>query len=237
VATLLLLGSGEFEPWTTPIERRVLDAATGDGTVLVIPTASATEGEEVFQRWGRMGLVHYADDGVPAELLELRTREDAQQEELADRVRAASMLAFSGGKPQRLEATLRDTPVWAAALEAIDRGGVYYGCSAGAIVASQAADGRPRGVGTSWLYGLGLVPGVSFGAHWDRVTKFPGLERYFSARVPDGSIFVGIHERTAIVGDGTSWEVEGEGGVVVRNRDRNELLRPGDRFSTRQPRK
>lgn len=232
MATFLLLGSGEFEPWTSPIERRVLDAATGDGTVLVIPTASATEGEEVFQRWGTMGLVHYAADDVPAELLELRTREDAHREDIADRVRTASMLAFSGGKPQRLEATLRDTPVWTAALEAIERGGVYYGCSAGAIVASQAADGRPRGVGTSWLYGLGLVPGVSFGAHWDRVTKIPGLERYFAGRVPDDAVFVGIYERTAIVGDGSAWEVAGEGGVVVRNRDRHELFRPGDRFST-----
>lgn len=232
MATFLLLGSGEFEPWGSPIERRVLDAATGDGTVLVIPTASATEGEDVFQRWGQMGLVHYAADDVPAELLELRTREDAHRKDLADRVRAASMLAFSGGKPQRLEATLRDTPVWAAALEAIDRGAVYYGCSAGAIVASQAADGRARGLGTSWLYGLGLVSGVSFGVHWDRVTKFPGLERYFSARVPEGSIFVGIHERTAIVGDGSSWEVTGEGGVVVRDRRRNDLYREGEAFTT-----
>ena len=35
------LGSGEFQPWHEGIDRWLLDRADGDGSVLVVPTASA----------------------------------------------------------------------------------------------------------------------------------------------------------------------------------------------------
>ena len=36
-----LLGSGEFEPWNDEVDRWLLDRATGDGSVLILPTACA----------------------------------------------------------------------------------------------------------------------------------------------------------------------------------------------------
>ena len=51
--TFLLMGSGEFEPWSTEIERAALEGRTGP--VAVLPTASSTDGDTVFDRWGRMG--------------------------------------------------------------------------------------------------------------------------------------------------------------------------------------
>jgi hypothetical protein len=59
--TFLLMGSGEFEPWSDEIEAAALDGRTGP--VAVLPTASSTEGEDVFGRWGRMALEHYATAG------------------------------------------------------------------------------------------------------------------------------------------------------------------------------
>src|SRR5207237_5626321 len=44
--TFLLQGSGEFEPWTADVERRALAGAVGDGSVAILPTASAPEGDE-----------------------------------------------------------------------------------------------------------------------------------------------------------------------------------------------
>src|SRR5262245_63445341 len=58
--TFLLLGSGEFEPWTHDVESRVLAEASGDGSVVILPTASAPDGDAVFDRWAKMGLDHYA---------------------------------------------------------------------------------------------------------------------------------------------------------------------------------
>ena len=50
--------------------------------------------------------------------------------------------------------------------------------------------------------------------------------------MPDGTWFVGIDERTAILGDGEQWEIFGRGGVDVRGPDRRETFEAGQRFTT-----
>ncbi|TMK18327.1 MAG: hypothetical protein E6G65_12415 [Actinobacteria bacterium] len=227
--TFLLLGSGEFEPWTHDVESRALADATGDGSVVILPTASATEGDAVFDRWGRMGVDHYAEVGLRAEVLPLKRREDSFREELAERAEGASLVYFSGGKPQHLADVLRDTPLLDAILRAMGRGAVWAGCSAGAMVVSRSRDGAR---GSSWLFGLGLIPHASFGVHWDRAAKIPGLAWWMTSRLPDATSFVGIDERTAILGDGEQWEIFGRGGVDVRGPDRRETFEAGQRFTT-----
>jgi len=125
----LLLGSGEFEPWSHEVEARALREATGDGSVVILPTASSTEGDGVFDRWARMGFDHYAESGVPAEVLPVKVRDDAAREDVAARAEAASMIYFSGGKPTHLAEVLHDSALLAAILRAMDRGAVWAGCS------------------------------------------------------------------------------------------------------------
>ena len=48
-----LMGSGEFQPWSRDVDVWALDHVTGDGRVLVLPTASAPEGDEVFSEWDK----------------------------------------------------------------------------------------------------------------------------------------------------------------------------------------
>jgi cyanophycinase len=143
--TFLLMGSGEFEPWSNEIEAAALDGRTGP--VAVLPTASSTEGEDVFGRWGRMALEHYATAGIDARLVPVKTREDAEREDHARALEGASMIFFSGGKPQHLAATIHRTRLWQALEDALDEGAVFAGCSAGALIASQSREQRrERGV-------------------------------------------------------------------------------------------
>jgi len=228
--TFLLLGSGEFEPWSHDVEDRALEHATGDGSVRILPTASATEGDAVFDRWAKMGLDHYGEWGVAAEVLAVKTRDDALREDVAEGIGDASIIYFSGGKPQHLAGVLRDTPLLDAIVRAMDRGAVWAGCSAGAMVVSRARDGA-RG-GSSWLFGLGLVPNVSFGVHWDRFGKVPGAAWWMTSRVPDDTWFVGIDERTAILGDGERWEVFGSRSADVRGPTGRGTFTAGERFTT-----
>lgn len=232
--TFVMLGSGEFEPWAEEVERAALARATGDGSVLVVPTASSAEGPDVFDRWGRMGLDHYGSLGIPARVLPLHTRDDAMRDDLAAEVDRASMIFFSGGKPQHLASVVAGTPAWSAVLRAVDRGAVYAGCSAGAMAASQSREQRAAhgGVGTGWVFGLGLVPNVSFGAHWDRVRFVPGMRPFVMSRVPNDTWFVGIDERTATLGDGVRWEVFGAGTVTVRHARTTETYAAGRSFET-----
>jgi len=100
VPTFLFLGSGEFEPWSSEVETTALAGAAGDGSVAIVPTASAAEGDHVFERWGQMGLDHYRDDGVPAAVVPIKTREDAHRDDLVASVEAASMIYFSDNKTE-----------------------------------------------------------------------------------------------------------------------------------------
>src|SRR5690349_10109238 len=103
---IALLGSGEFEPWARPVDKWCADSVTATSNrALVLPTASAPEGDEVFNRWGRMGVDHYEAIGLAPEVLDLRVREDAFKQELVDAVDGARIIFFSGGNPGYLAET------------------------------------------------------------------------------------------------------------------------------------
>jgi cyanophycinase len=208
-----LLGSAEFLPWAEEVDRWSLDRAR-PGPVLLLPTASAPEGDEVFDRWGRMGLEHYARLGVDAELVQLKTREDAERADLASRLDAAGAVFFSGGNPGSLAATLAGTRFWATLMSNLDRGLVYGGCSAGIAALGERAAWRLRR-NTFWP-GLGVFPGTNLAPHWDAVDAFiPGLGKALVANLGPPFRLVAVDERTAMVGDGRHWSVLGAGGVHV----------------------
>lgn len=208
-----LLGSAEFLPWAEDVDRWSLDRAR-PGPVLLLPTASAPEGDEVFDRWGRMGLEHYARLGVDAELVQLKTREDAERADLASRLDAAGAVFFSGGTPGSLAATLAGTRFWATLMANLDRGLAYGGCSAGIAALGERAAWRLHR-NTFWP-GLGVFPGTNLAPHWDAVdAHVPGLYKALVANLGPPFRLVAVDERTAMVGDGRRWSVLGAGGVHV----------------------
>ena len=230
-----LLGSGEFQPWAGDVDLALLGRArTGDGRALVVPTASAPEGEDVFNRWADMGLAHYRRLGVTAELVPLRTRADAEHPQLVGLLAEASLVFFSGGNPAYLSATLTGTAFWAAVLEGMGRGLAYGGCSAGIQCLGERALDPAAGTWgpEAWKPGLGLFGGVWFGPHWDALDRHvPGLSGFILGSVPRGDLLVAIDEDTAMFGDGSGWEVLGAGSVHL-SRDGSWTDRPaGARFT------
>jgi cyanophycinase len=132
---IALLGSGEFERWTDEIDRTLLEHATsGDGTVAIVPTASALEGR-TFDEWAEKGLRHYASLDLPARVIDLRGRDDASRSDLVSAIEGASMVFFSGGNPAYLARTLAGSPFWDTVVERVRAGTAYAVCSAGACVA------------------------------------------------------------------------------------------------------
>jgi len=153
------------------------------------------------------------------------------REEFGSQVADASMVFFSGGKPRYLAEAIGGTPFWDGMPAALDRGAVFAGCSAGAMIASHASDGKER-LGGAWLLGLGLVANTRFGVHWDKVRFIPGMRPFLMRRVRRDGWFVGIDERTAILGDGSRWTVFGNRTAMVRGEGRTRSFRAGESFTT-----
>jgi cyanophycinase len=228
----LLMGSGEFEPWSEEAERFILSrVGTGDGTVLVAPTASVPDGEETFATWARRGLEHFIAMGVPARVLPLRDRSDAFDQALLSELDGAGMVFFSGGKPDHLARTLVGTPFAEALVAALDSGMALAGCSAGAMVCGEMVPTSMTGplAEDVWVPALRLLPGVLIASHWDALEEErPDLRRFLlNAPSPDLTLLA-IEERSAIAGGSEGWRTFGAG-VHVRVSGNRTTYGPGER--------
>jgi cyanophycinase len=218
MGAIALLGSGEFEPWARPVDTWCAEHATAaTDRVLVVPTASAPEGDETFQRWGRMGVEHYRSIGLAPEVLDLRERADASKKEIVDAVQGARHIFFSGGNPGYLAETLSGTPFWEAIVAAVAKGETALGgCSAGAAFLGSTAPFVSQDTLDHWTDGTKLLPRAYVIVHFDMIdTYVPGLRQMLLDMKPKDTVTVAIDENTALYGDGEHWNVMGSGKVWI----------------------
>lgn len=224
---LALVGSGEFLETMRAVDATLLEraSAVGRSHVVVIPTASIPDGPEVFARWSAMGQRHFAALGATVDVVPIGAGASADDALVAERIGAASMIYFSGGKPGFLLRALRGTAAWSAALGVLAGGGVIAGCSAGAMVLGAAILAprlrQPRATEPA----LGLVPGTLILPHYDALPK--PIRALAAWAAPAGLTLLGIDEDTALVGGGTHWQVFGRGGIELRRAGRHERYESG----------
>ena len=68
---------------------------------------------------------------MPGSVLPLRTRADAERDDVVGALNDAALIFFSGGNPWRLSEMVKGTPFWARLLARMGDGLAYVGCSAG----------------------------------------------------------------------------------------------------------
>jgi cyanophycinase len=227
-----LIGAGEFLPAMAEFDAGLL-AATGRTRprVAILPTASAPDGEEVFQRWAAMGVAHFGALGAEVEPVLVQDRFDANDTSAAQAVGEADLIYLSGGKPAHLIETLEDTAVGRAIDDAHQRGAVLAGCSAGAMVlAGHAFDFRLWLMPwlLRWRAGLGLVPGMSVMPHYDAWPE--PICALIALQAPRGSVVLGIDEGTAVIGRDGAWQVHGRARVTLWRGRRRDRYRAGEVF-------
>lgn len=206
---LALVGSGEYLPVMREVEGLLLDhaATRGRGRRYVqLATAAAREGDSTLRRWHDLGA--HAARSLDAEqvIVDVRTREDAERQDLAALVKDAGLVYLSGGDPVFLAETLRGTHVGEAILEEWRAGASLAGCSAGAMALCGFLPDIRR-LRTHGVPGLGAAEHLRVLPHFDR----------WAGRLPDialrpfmgEQVLVGIDEDTAIVGGGDRWTVMG----------------------------
>ena len=236
---LALVGSGEYLPHMAEADRFLLGTLGGPAAarVVVIPTASALE-PGMPERWNAMGVEHFRRLGARVTTLLLLNRDDAQDERVLADLRAANLYYFSGGNPEHVIETLRDTPAWQIIRASYAAGAVLAGCSAGAMMlGSYTLSVRTvmRGLPPRWLPALGIAPGIVLMPHFDRVADFAGAElfRAMLESAPPSTTLVGVDEDTALVyipGEpAPRWQVIGRQTVSVFDREGvRAIYRPGE---------
>jgi cyanophycinase len=241
---IALVGSGEYTPAMEATDRFLLDTRGGPAAarVVVIPTASGQEPGSP-EGWNRMGVAHFSALGAQVTPVMLLDRQDAADARIVATLHSADLYYFSGGSPEYLIETLRDTPAWDAIRAGYANGAVIGGCSAGAMMLGGYTLGiraLRSGQPPQWRPALGLVAGVTVIPHFDRVSQFVGEElfRAILASAPDGLTLVGVDEDTALVctpsanGAAPRWRVTGRQGVAVFNRGTAAAIyRAGDQVS------
>ena len=229
---IALVGSGEFLPGMSEIDAALLrSTARARPRVVILPTASWPDGEEVFRRWASMGVEHFAALGAEVEPVLVRDRFDADDDAHVQAIGEADLIYLSGGKPGHLSSALVGSPVGAALVAAHRRGAALAGCSAGAMsLAARHWDTRRRRLfwPLHWRDGLNLVPGATVIPHYD---AFPEpMAALVVLQAPRDLVTLGIDEETALVGRDGAWQVQGQGRVTVWHGRRRQRFRPGDVF-------
>src|SRR5512141_2568432 len=209
---IALLGSGEYLPVMNDVDRYLLGSVVTDGRVpqvVCLPTAAGEEGDESVSRWLRMGQEHFEALGAKVHPLQIIDRASADDPIYEAIIEGADLVYFSGGNPLYLYETMNGSRAWAAAQRAWERGSVYAGCSAGAMILARRLPNFRR-LGAATVAGFGLVQADYVMPHFDHAGPFKFLVNLLRRSMKDNEYMLGIDEDTALVGsNGGEWRVMG----------------------------
>ena len=232
--SLVIVGGAMRDP---AILERFIDLAGGpDVPIVVVPTAGGRD--EYDEHWS--GLRSFREAGLKrVSLLHTYDRAVANSEEFVKPLLEARGVFFSGGRQWRLADAYLDTRTHRELHALLDRGGVIGGSSAGATIqGSFLARGDTSGnsimIGDH-TEGMGFLKNVAIDQHLiKRNRHFDMLE--IVSEYPD-LLGIGIDEDTAIVVQGDSFDVIGQGYVAIYDSRRHippagafYFLAPGDRY-------
>jgi cyanophycinase len=232
---IALLGSGEYLPVMNDVDRHLL-ANCGAGErkprVVCLPTAAGREGDASVTRWSTMGVEHFSRLGADVQAVPVIDRESANDQNHASVIEAADLVYFSGGDPGYLYQTMHDTLAWQAAQKVWARGGVYAGCSAGAmILGREIPDFRMMGLRS--ISAFGILPVGFVIPHYDAIPSiWKPLIGALRRRLKEGEVMIGVEEDTAIVGKlNEKWTVMGKAKAHVFSKGVGWIYSAGETFA------
>ncbi|MCF6277184.1 MAG: Type 1 glutamine amidotransferase-like domain-containing protein [Anaerolineales bacterium] len=212
---IALVGAGEYLPVMNETDRYLLHSACPNGRtprVACLATAAGREGDASVKHWLDMGVAHFRSLGADVTPVRIVDRDSANDPQWQTVLENADLIYFSGGNPQYLYETMRGSRAWHAAQNAWERGAVYAGCSAGAMILAERIP-HFRAAGLKSMQAFQIIPATFIIPHFDRMR---GIRlAYLSAarrHLNDGQIILGVDEDTALVGKlGGIWQVMGRG--------------------------
>lgn len=219
-----LVGGEEFRPGCEFMDLEIMRASgQNPAKVIIIPTAAAFSGPA---KAASDGVRHFSSLGGDASRLMVLDKGQADDAAFIQPSRGAGVVYFTGGSPDHLLATIRDSELLKSILEAVEGGAVLAGSSAGAMVMGSLMR-RPRN--GQWVEALGIVPGVAVLPHHEG--RDPAeTSRQLTSQAPAGLTVLGVDARSGCLGWPGSWRVVGSGKVTVYRGSEWAVFGPGERL-------
>ncbi len=227
---IALVGSGEYLETMADVEASLL--AGRARRYVQLATAAVPDGPDVVARWHALGREQAERLDVEQVVLDVTTREDAEDPAIIARLEGAGLIYLSGGHPGFLADTLRDSRLWEAIVAAWRNGAALAGCSAGAMALSAWIPSlrHPRRGTTP---GLGLLPHLRVIPHFDAFARrVPDLITQYLVLHDEQVSVLGIDEQTALIGGPFDWVVRGRGSVWRLSDDGREQFPDGATLAT-----
>lgn len=225
-----LVGSGEYLPVMRDVDCYLLESLNLSGRkprVACLPTAAGREGDSSVNRWLSMGVQHFQDLGAEVTAVRIIDRESADDPQWEPILENADLIYFSGGDPGYLYQTMQGSRAWLAGQRAWERGAIYAGCSAGAMILGKRMPSF-RLAGTQ--EGFDIVPAMFIVPHFDAI---PGIWKPIvfglQHQLKQGQRMIGVDENTALIGKlHGEWVVKGKSKVHIFERDGTKSYSDGE---------
>jgi cyanophycinase len=213
---LIIIGGAEDTTGECHILREFVRRSGGTRARIVVMTAASSipmevgqEYVEIFEQLGATSI----------QVVDTRTKEDANTLELIRVVAAATGIFFTGGDQARIIRSIKGTILEDTLHKRYAEGAIVAGTSAGAAVMPDTmivegeSDTNPRMDVVEMGPGMGFLPAVVVDQHFAQRGR---LGRLLSAMLQKPKVLgCGIDENTAMIVNGDEVEVIGEGAVTV----------------------
>jgi len=224
---ILLAGGSEFKGQMAVPDRIAIELAGGfDSSISIIPAAAAPD--DNHQRAGQNGVNWFKGLGATnVRVLPLIDARSADDQEIAAALAQTKLVYLLGGFPGHLAKTLAGSLSWRTIKEALQKGAVLAGSSAGAMVLCEFFY-HPRD--SKVMSGLNLVKGVCILPHHNTFGK--KWADSLRPKLPE-TVLMGIDEETASICDVSDgiWRVHGKGSITLYHREQIQCLGSGQEFS------
>lgn len=216
--TLIVIGGHEEKSAEGDCEilKEVAGRASRTKGNLLIITAATSLPEEVGAEYTAI----FRKLGVSRlDVLDVRSREEAQRPEALEKMRQASLVFFTGGDQLRITSQMGDSPVYQCMNELYQHGATIAGTSAGAAAMPETmliagpGDESNEISAIGMAPGLALIHGVVIDSHFAERGRFGRLLGAVAQN--PRNLGLGIDENTAVVVHGHEFRVIGAGAVYV----------------------